>query len=215
MFPYLGPKFLHILNHFGTPTNYQPYVHPPLIFQGYKQDYYEQTTPSNMVRSPNQVYRFTTNKSQLGMQYTSSLGVAAYTFFPWIRVDFSMPCKTEEKQVVDVEEILTSTCLAKGAKGQLGNAKHIEIMSREIAYNSSSNQDTEEETMSKEERLEVQKSNNIFKIDGEGKARAQKEKARAENYLKLMEKDTLIYGEAKLKRHEDVLDQLTRELVVE
>lgn len=50
------------------------------------------------------------------------------------------------------------------------------------------------------------------------KARAKKDKAKAEKYktyLKLMEKDTSNYSEAKLKRHEDVLDQLARELADE
>lgn len=50
------------------------------------------------------------------------------------------------------------------------------------------------------------------------KATAKKEKARAEKYqmyLKLMEKDTSTFSEAKLKRHENVLDQLARELAKE
>uniref|UniRef100_A0A0D3HWE9 No apical meristem-associated C-terminal domain-containing protein n=1 Tax=Oryza barthii TaxID=65489 RepID=A0A0D3HWE9_9ORYZ len=50
------------------------------------------------------------------------------------------------------------------------------------------------------------------------KAIAKKEKARAEKYqmyLKLMEKDTSTFSEAKLKRHENVLDQLARELAEE
>lgn len=47
------------------------------------------------------------------------------------------------------------------------------------------------------------------------KATAKKEKARAEKYqtyLKLLEKDTSNYNEARLKRHEDILDQLGSEL---
>uniref|UniRef100_A0A0D9Y8Q7 No apical meristem-associated C-terminal domain-containing protein n=1 Tax=Oryza glumipatula TaxID=40148 RepID=A0A0D9Y8Q7_9ORYZ len=47
---------------------------------------------------------------------------------------------------------------------------------------------------------------------------AKREEARVEKYrmyLKLMEKDTSTFNEAKLKRHEDVLDQLARELVEE
>uniref|UniRef100_A0A0E0DR78 No apical meristem-associated C-terminal domain-containing protein n=1 Tax=Oryza meridionalis TaxID=40149 RepID=A0A0E0DR78_9ORYZ len=49
-------------------------------------------------------------------------------------------------------------------------------------------------------------------------AEAKKEKARVEKYqmyLKLMEKDTSTFSEAKPKRHENVLDQLARELAEE
>lgn len=126
------------------------------------------------------------------------------------------------------------------------------------AYTSSSNQDTEEETVSKEKRPEGQKaakarqkakgvapsplgdkpcenmvlfheavstraaallkSAEATLVAAEAKkekARAQKEKARAakyQTYCKLLDKDTSNYNEAKLKRHEHILDQLGREL---
>ena len=54
-------------------------------------------------------------------------------------------------------------------------------------------------------------------------AEVKKEKARSENetarvakykkYYKLLAKDTSNYNEKNLKRHEDILDQLARELV--
>ncbi|KAL6614841.1 hypothetical protein ACP70R_037111 [Stipagrostis hirtigluma subsp. patula] len=119
------------------------------------------------------------------------------------------------------------------------------------AYTSSSNQDTEEETRSKEKRPEGQKkakarlkgkavagsplgnqpSQNmvlyheavsikaaaLFKsAEATAKsAEAKKEQTRMEKYqtyLKLLYKDTSQYSEAKLKRHEAILDLLAKEL---
>ncbi|CAN6359231.1 unnamed protein product [Urochloa humidicola] len=110
------------------------------------------------------------------------------------------------------------------------------------AYTSSSNQDTEEEPISKEKCPEGQKKAKA-KLKGKGKdatasplgnqpsqnmvlyheamtmkASAMKASAKEkkyQTYLKLMDKDTSNYSESQLKRHEGVMDQLAKELAEE
>jgi hypothetical protein len=111
---YLRPSFLHNFHPFGTPTNYQPYSHPPPIFQGaHQQDYYGQTTPSSfpgvqlqesMVCSPNQVYGFAASRSQVGMQYNSSLGAVANNSSHGSESASPSLAGQKEKQVVDLKE---------------------------------------------------------------------------------------------------------------
>ena len=110
------PSFLQNFHPFGPPSNYQPYRHPP-IFQGaQQQDYYGQPTPGslegfqlqeNLVHSFNQAFGFAANRSQFGMQYSTSIGAAANTSSH----GSASPCHTRhnEKEVVEVEEASDSS----------------------------------------------------------------------------------------------------------
>uniref|UniRef100_A0A0A9FCC7 Uncharacterized protein n=1 Tax=Arundo donax TaxID=35708 RepID=A0A0A9FCC7_ARUDO len=110
------------------------------------------------------------------------------------------------------------------------------------AYTSSSNQETEEESVGKEKRPEGQKTAKA-RLKGKGKsatpsplgsqpsqnmimyreamsikAAAMQKSSRDKmyrTYLKLLDRDTSTFNEAQLKRHELILDQLAKELAEE
>jgi hypothetical protein len=111
-------------------------------------------------------------------------------------------------------------------------------ISKSGAYTSSSNQDTEEETMSKEERPEGQKKAKV-RLKGTGKSAAPSplsnqpsqnmvmyheaisKKAKIardkkySTYLKLLAIDTSNFNEKEKNRHDTILDQITKDLAEE
>lgn len=114
---YFTPNYLQNFHPFGPPSNYQPYGHPPPIFQGARpHGNWMQSIPAgfqggqdNSVHSPNQVFGFATSRSLFGMQSGTSGGAVGNSSSHGSESASPCPASQKQQETVNAQELSDSS----------------------------------------------------------------------------------------------------------